>query len=303
MGVPASSLVYLERMGVFEKGISVFDLGVQNLVLVSENEIFDFMRKFNKDLSDQKLSVFAKQLEERGRLQYSKNSAFLYEVIEVIGCKYSTIDIIQRPNGVREDVDYIEADLNEYSVPESRKNHYDLVLNFGTTEHIFNQENCFRVCHDLLKPGGHIFHSVPSIFMDHGYYMYSPMLFSEMALANGYEVKDCFFTVGEQIPLLDSIRYNRDMIIRSSTDLKGINLPNLGFHFLAKKTNNQDFLLPNDASTPIGNVRINVIIPWTNTDENKHILRYRTRLLFNNPILFFKKAVKYLLERNWQRGR
>ena len=67
--------------------------------------------------------------------------------------------------------------------------HYDVVFNFGTTEHIFNQWNCFEFMHDAAKVGRVCSHQLPaSGYLDHGYYCYTPLFFREMAQANGYVV-------------------------------------------------------------------------------------------------------------------
>jgi hypothetical protein len=50
---------------------------------------------------------------------------------------------------------------------------FDLVINAGTTEHVSNQENAFRVIHDLTKRGGMMNHEVPAGGMiDHGFFSY-----------------------------------------------------------------------------------------------------------------------------------
>jgi len=86
------------------------------------------------------------------------------------------------------------VDLNTASAsdPES----FDLILNFGTTEHIFNQYNAFKLIHDSCAPGGIMWHDVPmSGYFDHGYFNYQPMFFRNLAAANGYEIIRTGFSV------------------------------------------------------------------------------------------------------------
>jgi Methyltransferase domain len=68
---------------------------------------------------------------------------------------------------------------------------FDVVTNFGTTEHVFNIGEAFRSIHQLTKPGGVSLHCVPCFaFINHGFYNIHPNLFVEMARANDYSVVD-----------------------------------------------------------------------------------------------------------------
>ncbi len=64
---------------------------------------------------------------------------------------------------------------------------YDVVVNTGTTEHVFDQRQVFETIHDRTKPGGLMVHAFPvGGCKDHGFYTYSPCLLAELLLANGY---------------------------------------------------------------------------------------------------------------------
>jgi SAM-dependent methyltransferase len=68
---------------------------------------------------------------------------------------------------------------------------FDVVTNFGTSEHVFNIGQVFVTIHDLLKPGGVSLHVCPSFaFVNHGFYNVNPNLYIEMARQNGYELVD-----------------------------------------------------------------------------------------------------------------
>lgn len=84
----------------------------------------------------------------------------------------------------------IQADLNVFNVPQEQKNTFDLITNFGTTEHVTDQVNVFRVIHDFLKPGGCCFHQVPFTgYYNHALYNYHPTFFAFLAHANKYEIQ------------------------------------------------------------------------------------------------------------------
>lgn len=68
---------------------------------------------------------------------------------------------------------------------------FDVVTNFGTTEHVFNIGEAFRSIHELTRPGGLNLHAVPSFaFINHGFYNIHPNVLIEIARVNGYELVD-----------------------------------------------------------------------------------------------------------------
>jgi hypothetical protein len=72
---------------------------------------------------------------------------------------------------------------------EAFKNRYALVTNIGTGEHVFNQASVFQNAHDMCQVGGVMLHQLPcSPWVNHGFFNYNPILFRDLALANGYEV-------------------------------------------------------------------------------------------------------------------
>jgi hypothetical protein len=71
----------------------------------------------------------------------------------------------------------------------SLQRQFDCVINNGTSEHIFDQANVFRVIHDHTRPGGTMIHFTPCLgWINHGLYNIQPGFFFDLAAANGYEV-------------------------------------------------------------------------------------------------------------------
>ena len=98
-----------------------------------------------------------------------------------LGYEYLSVDI--------EGQNILPLDLNFDSVPLHLRNRYHLATNFGTTEHVINQLNAFKILHDLVGPGCMMLHNVPSSgFLDHGLVNYTPKFFWRLARANGYRV-------------------------------------------------------------------------------------------------------------------
>jgi hypothetical protein len=99
-----------------------------------------------------------------------------------LGLDYSAIDF----DGHRHSY---ALDLNKDIVPADWRNRFDLVINTGTTEHIANQDNAFRVIHDLAHPYGIMIHNLPGGGMlTHGLITYTMKFFWHLARENGYEV-------------------------------------------------------------------------------------------------------------------
>ena len=66
---------------------------------------------------------------------------------------------------------------------------FDLVTDFGTGEHIFDQAQVWKTLHTLTKPGGFIAFDRPlSGYQTHCFYLTTPCLYLDIAAANGYAV-------------------------------------------------------------------------------------------------------------------
>jgi len=100
---------------------------------------------------------------------------------EWLGFRYASIDIDGSPGSV-------PIDLNYDAVPRWHRGKYQMVTNFGTTEHVANQLNAFRAIHELTAPNGIMYHQLPSQGMfNHGLVNYNPKFFWMLARSNGYK--------------------------------------------------------------------------------------------------------------------
>ncbi|MBI5629800.1 MAG: class I SAM-dependent methyltransferase [Elusimicrobia bacterium] len=74
-------------------------------------------------------------------------------------------------------------------IPAGLAERFDVILDAGTIEHVFNIPNALGGIFRMLKPGGRVIHIAPSSnHMDHGFYMFSPTLFWDYYQANGFEI-------------------------------------------------------------------------------------------------------------------
>lgn len=67
---------------------------------------------------------------------------------------------------------------------------FDVLTNFGTSEHVSNQYECWRNTHNLVRVGGLFIHVLPKIgyFKDHSEYHYNYIFFQALAQMCGYTI-------------------------------------------------------------------------------------------------------------------
>ncbi|WP_448950589.1 hypothetical protein [Labrys neptuniae] len=82
-------------------------------------------------------------------------------------------------------------DLNK-PIPRELAGRYDTIYDGGTIEHVFDVRSSLTNIFEMLKVGGRIIHSSPSSnHVDHGFYMFSPTLFYDWYMTNGFIVHEC----------------------------------------------------------------------------------------------------------------
>lgn len=150
------------------------DLGSQTPSL--NNTFLDFILKKNQFLvSSQKLMIN----------DLKKNKYFsTYDFFKSVGYNdYCSIDI----NGA---YDSYKFDLNKNINETYRfKNSFDLVINNGTGEHVFNQHSLFLNIHNLTKKDGLMLNILPFIdWINHGFYNFNPIFFADLAASNSYNI-------------------------------------------------------------------------------------------------------------------
>jgi hypothetical protein len=110
---------------------------------------------------------------------------------EWLGFDYAAIDIDGSPGS-------IPLDLNFDSVPAEATGKYPIVTNFGTTEHVANQLNAFKIIHDLTAPGGVMIHELPAQgSFNHGLINYNFKFFWMLARSNDYKFFYARYDEGE----------------------------------------------------------------------------------------------------------
>jgi hypothetical protein len=90
----------------------------------------------------------------------------------------------------------IILDLNK-QVPRELCERFDVVMNIGTSEHVFHVPQVLANLHQMVAPAGRIIHWVPaSNQVDHGLYSFSPTLFYDYYQANHYAIEGAYLVEG-----------------------------------------------------------------------------------------------------------
>src|SRR3954447_7958624 len=160
-GTLLNCLTELRQARILTNITSVLDVGAQETSAPSDY-IRPFLEAFTcKEVHDEDVT----DLIER---QYTRH------LWEYVGIRYTTFDI-------GAELDCVLFDLNHDTLPAPCANQFDLVTNAGTTEHVVNQVNSFKVIHELTRPGGYMIHDLPWVGLStHGFFHYTPTFFSAL---------------------------------------------------------------------------------------------------------------------------
>ncbi|MEH6632263.1 MAG: hypothetical protein V7776_15710 [Halopseudomonas aestusnigri] len=170
---------------------------------------------------------------EKAGINYPNNSIDTAESLyRAIGFNdYKCIDAIDLHGA-------LNFDLNlDLKATYGFEDQFDLVTNFGTTEHCFNQYACFKSVHDLCHEGGLMLHSVPSSgFPNHGFFLYHPRFFADLAAANGYEIVWLGFTI-DCMP---------ELVTYTQKSFRKYGSRDLHIYTVLRKRNAEEFVTPFD---------------------------------------------------------
>jgi hypothetical protein len=216
MGCGMPFLTYLKDRKILPKDrCRILDFGTSILVGATKENSLDFLQYFLGNAAHNVDQEALDKVIKSSVVVTGIRTAYLYEILNLIPqVEYLAFDIA--PNDKT-----MSFDLNGQDLPRRMKGHYDVVLNFGTTEHVVNQFHCFKTVHDALTVGGIAYHQVPSIgYSDHGYFAYEPKFFTHLAEANGYEIVDMWLTPtgGLAFPKIDIRDYGKETVLTPTTD-------------------------------------------------------------------------------------
>lgn len=221
-------LEYLASKGLFLNGqAKVLDVGCQHLFDVPLSQGIEFAKSNGFNGDDAFLTSMVENIASRST--WPRWEVYLSDLLQLTSIKYISFDIFYGP--------FTQIfDLNFEHLPDEQTGAFGVVLNFGTTEDVFNQYNSFKVIHEAAKAGGYMFHQAPAAgCSNHGYWIYSPRAFVELAHINSYLIEG-FWVTGPQ-----------------GASLLPVPLPEVGWDDTLPEHNRASWL-----SSPIPNSLINV---------------------------------------------
>ena len=228
MGIAPSWLnMFIEYadQGHVHKGDSILDIGASELFCSDDPAS---LNKF--------LARFGAEPYSESELARVADRSFAAELFTRAGFQYTAIDYANFPGVIR-------LDLNRDELPREHHGRHQFVSNSGTSEHILNQYNVFKVIHDATALDGVMYHGIPSFGeYEHGILDYTPKFFWGLAQDNEYEIIRFAGSADPvQKPLPDEFMKVISFNIRPITQ-------NVWFHVLLKKRKMQEFKGANDPS-------------------------------------------------------
>ena len=230
-----SRFVSLHQRGLMKNGASIIELGAQQLLCTGME---DSVRQVIRYFSENNPSIKKAELYTQRELTALSDKAMLGSLMIACGFAYRALDIFEADNTTL-------FDLNIHTPDEDLREKFDVVTNFGTTEHIINQYQSLKTMHELTKPGGLMYHELPLAgYHNHGYFSYNPLLFKHLADANHYTI------------ILQ--HYSR---ANTATAAPGFMIENgypepkyfdCGIEFILQKTSPEPFRMPLETSTSLG---------------------------------------------------
>ncbi len=100
------------------------------------------------------------------------------------------LDVTTLDVSTYEEADII-CDLNQ-PLPAELEHRFDLIVDGGTLEHVFDVRQALMNINRMLRPGGRIIHMSPaSNYLEHGFYQFSPTAFFDYYGTNGFAQPSC----------------------------------------------------------------------------------------------------------------
>jgi len=165
----------IKELNLFENKDSIVNIGS-----------FDLMEYIDIDLSIKLLQSLELESNEEGLDKYIEKNRISSKILwEKLGFKDS---VFIDSDGVHKSLKFnLNLDIQkQYNFTKT----FDVVTNFSTTEHVFNQHEVFRNIHNLCKKDGIIVHSLPlQGAWEHGLYNYHPNFFFALADKNNYKIE------------------------------------------------------------------------------------------------------------------
>jgi len=166
---------------IFDLLLLVKEQKFKSVCMIGKQDVIADWVEIERILKDLKLNYNEQMLQEL-RKEMIVDSYKLFQIIgieEVHAVDYSDY----------EGADII-LDLNKAGIPDEYRHSFDLVIDGGTLEHIFNVPVALQNMDALVKEGGYIYHMLPLAgWVNHGFYSFSPTFFLDYYDKNNWFIK------------------------------------------------------------------------------------------------------------------
>jgi len=276
MGIGISfigTLMTLKEQGYLPQNSRIIEIGAQQLgPTIAQGQLeFSKLKQIFGIESDFRLKSY--ETADGRPWDQGRDGQLARELWEWLGFDYNSIDVDGSEKAIPLDLNYDEA-------PPEYIGKYNLVTNFGTSEHVINQLNVFKMIHELTAFGGLMVHVLPSQGMLlHGLFGYTPKFFWKLCKSNGYHVVAAGYKAGKKdlpIPpnLLEHFAPYQPNIHAQLADYRGTEY---GVNYVLQKMYDIPFVPPIDI--PTGTKTDNEVLKkryWSvfNDDAFDHHPRY-----------------------------
>jgi hypothetical protein len=226
-------LKHLTATGALPPGSSICDIGATQLFGDKDQQA---SRAFLSFYADRFPGAKRPEDVPPETLQKIAQDGFLGDLLMLAGFEYKALDIFHATNTIL-------FDLNIHEPGPDLIERFDLVINLGTTEHVFNQLRAFQTIHTLTKINGVCYHDLPMAgYLNHALYRYDPLFFSTVLPANQYALLLQEVTLGAEhaVPrVLKAMGY------------KNANYTDVGVEVICRRTTPDPFRVPIETSTSL----------------------------------------------------
>jgi hypothetical protein len=226
-------LKHLTTMGALLPGSSVCDIGATQLFGDKDQQA---SRAFLSFYADRFPGAKRPEDVPPEALQKIAQDGFLGDLLILAGFEYKALDIFHATNTIL-------FDLNIHEPGPDLIARFDLVINLGTTEHVFNQLRAFQTIHTLTKINGVCYHDLPMAgYLNHALYRYDPLFFSTVLPANRYALLLQEVTLGAEHAVPDALK---------AMGYKNANFTDVGIEVIYRRVSSDPFRVPMETSTSL----------------------------------------------------
>lgn len=170
-----------EHPTVIELGNQTFDPTISGTITKAEDQVLPLVLRY---LDRRGKAYDRAALERIAAMSVEEQKPLTAAYFKALGfASYDAIDVNSKYGSLIMD---LNVDLRQHYGFERT---FDLVTNNGTGEHVFNQYAVFRNMHNLAAAGGVLLFVLPfHNWMNHGFFNFNPILFGDLAVANGYRI-------------------------------------------------------------------------------------------------------------------